>query len=461
MLNRLSDIAKRHRHVFSRRALFALAVAVLLGPLSVKADERVSVLVFDASGSMWAQMEDGVTRIEIARDVVGDYFRNRAGQVPISVVAYGHNRRGDCEDIEVIVPMGVHDGAELESMLRALNPRGMTPLTAAMARGREQIPRTAESADIILVTDGLENCGGDPCALAAELAAEGLNIRAHVVGFALTEEEVNSLSCVTEHTGGQLFTTNSGEELAAALSDLSTQEGGGAVEVPEPSVEEEAVARPQALNFHAVNDFHPRRVPSPDWQIETTDGELIVDTRTTELELALEPGEYRIRARKYGEEGAMSLRVEAGMDAAHELRLPTPNLTATLTAPTRAEAGESIEIEWDGPDIQGDFLTIVEADSPDNARGNRIATRFGSPARLTAPDDTGEFEVRYVLGQTKRVLARVPITLTGVDARLEAPTEAEAGAQIEVVWEGPDARGDYLTIVEADSPDNARGNRIA
>jgi len=43
------------------------------------------------------------------------------------------------------------------------------------------IPPSAKAADIILVTDGLENCEGDPSALAASLAAEGIDIRAHVV----------------------------------------------------------------------------------------------------------------------------------------------------------------------------------------------------------------------------------------------------------------------------------------
>ena len=56
------------------------------------------------------------------------------------------------------------------------------------------IPPTAESADIILVTDGLETCDADPCALAAQLAQEGIAIRAHVVGFGLTSQDINNTS---------------------------------------------------------------------------------------------------------------------------------------------------------------------------------------------------------------------------------------------------------------------------
>jgi Ca-activated chloride channel family protein len=57
----------------------------------------------------------------------------------------------------------------------------MTPPTDILAIARDQVPPTAEAADIILVTDGLETCGDDPCAPAASLAAEGIDIRAHVV----------------------------------------------------------------------------------------------------------------------------------------------------------------------------------------------------------------------------------------------------------------------------------------
>ncbi|MDO9499793.1 VWA domain-containing protein, partial [Falsiroseomonas sp.] len=190
------------------------ALALLCLAAGPAAAERVGVLVFDASGSMWNRVEGDRTRIEVARDVVGDYFTSRDQAVPLAVIAYGHNRRGDCRDIEVIAPMGRAPGASLAQRLRGLVPRGMTPLTDSLRQARAQIPDTAEAADIILVTDGLETCQGDPCALAAEFAAEGIKIRAHVVGFGLTGAQVQSLSCITEQTGGRLFETNSGAELA-------------------------------------------------------------------------------------------------------------------------------------------------------------------------------------------------------------------------------------------------------
>jgi Mg-chelatase subunit ChlD len=197
------------------------AAFVLAACASPVLADRATVLVFDASGSMWTRVEGDLSRIEVAPEVMGDYFTSRDGNLPLSVIAYGHNRRGDCADIEVVAPMGQAAPADLEARLRALMPRGMTPLTDSLRLARDQIPLTAEAADIILVTDGLETCAGDPCALAAELAADGIDIRAHVVGFGLTRLEVEALSCITEQTGGLLFETNSGAGLVEALQQVS------------------------------------------------------------------------------------------------------------------------------------------------------------------------------------------------------------------------------------------------
>jgi hypothetical protein len=193
------------------------AAVLALGPLAAHAGDRASVLILDASGSMWTQLEDGTSRIEVARDVLGDFLSARDPALPLGVIAYGHNRKGDCTDIELLAPVGVQDGGTLAARLRALNPRGKTPLAASLQLAATQIPETAEEADIVLVTDGLETCGGDICAVAAELAASGIPVRAHVVGFGLTEDELAQVACVSQTTGGLLLSTQSGQELADAL----------------------------------------------------------------------------------------------------------------------------------------------------------------------------------------------------------------------------------------------------
>jgi hypothetical protein len=78
---------------------------------------------------------------------------------------------------------------------------------------------------------------------------------------------------------------------------------------------------------------------------------------------------------------------------------------------------------------------------------------------LLAPDAAGAHEARYISGQTDATLAALPITLTENAASLEAPPVANAGAEVEVAWRGPDNRGDYITIVAAGAPEGTRGKR--
>jgi Ca-activated chloride channel family protein len=81
---------------------------------------------------------------------------------------------------------------------------GKTPLTEAVRRAAAELKSTEEKATVILITDGIETCEADPCALGAELEASGVDFTAHVVGFGLTaEEEGKAVACLAENTGGK------------------------------------------------------------------------------------------------------------------------------------------------------------------------------------------------------------------------------------------------------------------
>ena len=238
------------RFVIALLCLVALSSAAL-------AQDRSTILVLDGSGSMWAQLPEGRSRIEVARDVLDDFLSARDPALPLGVVAYGHNRRGDCTDIETIAPAGQQDGSALGEQLRTLMPRGKTPLADALRRAASEIPATAEEADIVLVTDGLETCGGDPCAVAAELAAEGIPIRAHVVGFGLTEGEVRQIACIADQTGGLVLAPQSGAELSDALLRTASaplaEPASAGTAVINLTIRADIAGRPDVVAFRAVS----------------------------------------------------------------------------------------------------------------------------------------------------------------------------------------------------------------
>lgn len=66
---------------------------------------------------------------------------------------------------------------------------------------------------IVLVTDGFESCGGDPCAAARAAKAERPGLVINVVDIAGNP----SLKCITESTGGRLFPTDASVDLGALM----------------------------------------------------------------------------------------------------------------------------------------------------------------------------------------------------------------------------------------------------
>ena len=70
---------------------------------------------------------------------------------------------------------------------------------------------------IILVTDGLETCDGDPCAAATALKEGDAQVTVYVVGLGLDEEELRITSCIAENSGGQIVGAQNAEELSEAL----------------------------------------------------------------------------------------------------------------------------------------------------------------------------------------------------------------------------------------------------
>lgn len=80
-------------------------------------------------------------------------------------MAYGHRRKGDCSDIELILaPTSSRE--EIAARVNELSPRGKAPMTDAVIAAAEALKYTEEAATVILVSDGIEICNPNPCAAA-------------------------------------------------------------------------------------------------------------------------------------------------------------------------------------------------------------------------------------------------------------------------------------------------------
>lgn len=210
-----------------QRSLLVLLSAAALaatGLYAANAKRPATMLVLDASGSMWGQI-DGKPKIAIAREAVGIMLSGWQGG-DLGLMAYGHNRKGDCNDIEVLQPVGANTAAGIRKQVDALNPMGMTPISASVRQAAAQLRSTEQKATVILVSDGEETCSADPCALGKELEAAGVDFTAHVVGFDIQKgsKAHRQLQCLAANTGGRYVDARNAGELNRALTSVASSE---------------------------------------------------------------------------------------------------------------------------------------------------------------------------------------------------------------------------------------------
>lgn len=429
--------------MFGKIATAFVVLTALAGPAA--ADESsarpATILVLDVSNSMWGQI-DGVSKIEIARDAVGDLLAHWDPKADLGLVAYGHRRAGDCSDIEYVIRVGPVDAAAFKAKVDSLVPRGKTPLTEAVRDAAEILNYADVPATVILVSDGIESCKADPCKLAVELERGGVNFTAHVIGFDVARiADQRQLSCLADETGGEYLTADNAMELTEALRTV-------AAPPPPPMVHLFAAAEEGGP---AIDDEAIR------WTVVSLDTEeSILDAETmAQPALDLEPGRYFARAEMDGQAGDAQFEYSGESELFQGVIL---SAAATLEAAPAVEAGADIAVSWTGPGSKGDFIMIVEPTAQAGAHGNYTYAREGSPLSLRAPDEPGAYELRYVAATGRKTLARRPITVQAVQARLEAAPTAAAGTDISVDWTGPDNDGDYLTIVETGAAEGAHGN---
>ena len=125
-------------------------------------------------------------------------------------------------------------------------------------------------------------------------------------------------------------------------------------------------------------------------------------------------------------------------------------VSASITAPTEAFVGATIEVGWTGPNYAEDYIGIGRAGADGaNQWENWTYTRQGSPLDLVMPVEPGDYIITYFQRQDRTPLTTVPISLKPVEASLQAPASAPAGSTIDVVWTGPNYSEDYLGIGRA------------
>ncbi len=217
---------KQHNRMKSPLLLLAWSCFLTLLPWAAKAqsasDAARVIIVFDASGSMAGEVPGG-PKIEVAKKVVSDLVSKLDPSVQLGLMAYGHRKKGDCEDIELLVAPASNTREAILSAVAKLQPVGKTPLTSAVMQAAQELRFTEAKASVILVSDGVETCDLDPCAVARELEARGIDFTCHVIGFDIKSGEASSLECMAKQTGGLYMAAKDAASLMESLQKAMMQ----------------------------------------------------------------------------------------------------------------------------------------------------------------------------------------------------------------------------------------------
>jgi Ca-activated chloride channel family protein len=307
------------RHLLRLLAILTTLLALSLPALAA----GKAIIILDASGSMWAQI-DGKARIEIARDTLTEVLKGVSPDLELGFMAYGHRTKGDCADIEMMVEPAAGTADQIAGAAMSLNPRGKTPLSDAVRMAADDLKFTEDAATVVLITDGIETCNADPCALASELEKAGVDFTVNVVGFGLSKEEGAAVQCLADNTGGKYLSADDGDALKDAI-DVAVNDAPPPPPVDEPVEEPEITYNFAPIAYLSegddplVNDGIVWEFAKPN--ADGTPGDWVRTEYGTNFKGEIEPGDYIVTAKLDYASVAMPVTVEAGQIAKPEFNL--------------------------------------------------------------------------------------------------------------------------------------------
>ncbi len=178
-----------------------------------------TIYLYDRSGSMDESM-DSLRKIEIARDAFNSAMRRMPDKLSVGFASFPAD--GGCgvtDSIDLRPAAGVR--ASLEKAVNSIEPAGSTPLALAIDSAGKMFTKNKEINRIIIITDGIETCGGDPEAMARKWHNAGLNIVVHIISFAMGDVEQKRLEAVARAGGGAYINVVKREDALWGMTGLA------------------------------------------------------------------------------------------------------------------------------------------------------------------------------------------------------------------------------------------------
>ena len=169
---------------------------------NVKTETKLTrvLFVFDASKSMKTKIGNK-TRIQGAKELFNQFIDSLSKQknIQFALRMYGHTVKyppGDCKDSKLVVPFAKNNIALIKQNIAEAKPTGITPIEHSITQSANDFPDAKATNIIILMTDGIEECGGDPCKARYALLEKGIVFKPFIIGIGLSPEQIKTFECV-------------------------------------------------------------------------------------------------------------------------------------------------------------------------------------------------------------------------------------------------------------------------
>ena len=232
-MNLPANLFRQVKKRFSFLTIACCLAGSLLFPSQLKAEEQAGpepttriLFIFDASFSMYGQWQTGM-KMDIAKRMLTEFLDSlkTVPNLEIAFRVYGHQYRlipkKNCEDSKLEVPFASPSKAipMIKQKMLGIVPTGTTPIAYSLKQSIDDFPPCGNCRNVImLITDGIEECDGNPCEVSMEMQRNGITMRPFVIGIGLDESLIKQFSCV-----GKYFDVSNEVNFKSVLQQAFTQ----------------------------------------------------------------------------------------------------------------------------------------------------------------------------------------------------------------------------------------------
>ncbi|ADR20981.1 hypothetical protein MATR_13910 [Marivirga tractuosa] len=195
----------KYKIIISTLLIFTVIFNVKSQKVEQSIPEKTRILfLFDASGSMLAKWGNEL-RIDAAKRVLTDLVDSLRvnNKVELALRPYGHltpAKERNCQDTKLEIPFAPNNNDRIIDRLKYIYPRGTTPIAYSLEQSAKDFPKDNNYRNIIIIiTDGIESCDGDPCAVSLELQKKDIFLRPFVIGLGMEEKFAAEFECMGEY----------------------------------------------------------------------------------------------------------------------------------------------------------------------------------------------------------------------------------------------------------------------